>query len=135
MLRFAIGYARGRLSRAAADRASAIRNVEQLFRDEWTTSADVYLPDPRRRGTLHRNPQLAATYGRILDESKGDPDAALDCWYRGFVADAFVGFQEREFMDSSGERHSGLLAEEDLRDWRPTNEQPLEVDYARAHRC
>ena len=32
-------------------------------------------------------------------------------------------------MDSSGERHSGLLAEEDLRDWRPTYEQPLAVDY------
>ena len=27
---------------------------------------------------------------------------------------------EREWMDSSGERHAGLLAEDDLRDWRPT---------------
>jgi gamma-glutamyltranspeptidase/glutathione hydrolase len=33
-------------------------------------------------------------------------------------------------MDSSGERHSGLLAEDDLRDWRPRYEQPLAVDYA-----
>ena len=40
----------------------AIRNVEQLFRDEWTTSADVYLPILSAPGTLHRNPQLAATY-------------------------------------------------------------------------
>ena len=33
-------------------------------------------------------------------------------------------------MDSSGERHAGLLAEEDLRDWRPdATRQPLAVDY------
>ena len=38
-------------------------------------------------------------------------------------------------MDSSGERHAGLLAEEDLRDWAPTYEEPLAVDYARADAC
>ena len=32
-------------------------------------------------------------------------------------------------MDSSGERHAGLLAAEDLRDWEPSYEQPLAVDY------
>jgi len=32
-------------------------------------------------------------------------------------------------MDSSGERHAGLLVADDLRDWRPTYEQPLAVDY------
>ena len=60
--------------------AGAIRNVERLFRDEWTTSAAVYLPVPDP-ATLHRNPQLAATYRRILDESGGDSRRALDCWY------------------------------------------------------
>jgi gamma-glutamyltranspeptidase/glutathione hydrolase len=40
-----------------------------------------------------------------------------------------VRFQEREWLDSSGERHRGLLAEEDLRDWRPRWEEPLSVDY------
>jgi len=127
VLRFAIGYAEGGYP-MLPQIAGAIRNVESLFRDEWTTSAAVYLPVPEP-GTLHRNPQLAATYRRILDESKGEIDAALDCWYRGFVAEAFVRFQTEEWMDSSGERHSGLLAEEDLRDWRPTYEQPLAVDY------
>jgi gamma-glutamyltranspeptidase/glutathione hydrolase len=127
VLRFAIGYAEGGYP-MLPQIAGAIRNVESLFRDEWTTSAAVYLPVPEP-GTLHRNPQLAATYRRILDESKGEIDAALDCWYRGFVAEAFVRFQTEEWMDSSGERHSGLLAEEDLRDWRATYEQPLAVDY------
>src|SRR2546429_548654 len=106
--------------------AGAIRNVEALFRDEWTTSAAVYLPVPTPR-TLHRNPQLAATYRRILDESHGDLDAAYECWYRGFVADAMLAFQQRQWMDSSGDRHAGLLADADLRDWRPTHQAPLPV--------
>ena len=127
VLRFAIGYAEEGYP-VLPPIAGAIRNVEGLFRDEWTTSAALYLPVPEP-GTLHRNPQLAATYRRILDESNGDLDAALDCWYRGFVADAFVRFQAQEWMDSSGERHTGLLVEGDLRDWRPTYEQPLAVDY------
>jgi len=128
VLRFAIGYAEHGYP-AIPQVAGAIRNVEQLFRDEWTTSAEVYLPIPEP-GALHRNPTLAATYARILVESKGEIDAALDCWYRGFVAEALIRFQEREWMDSSGERHAGLLAEADLRDWQPSYEQPLAVDYA-----
>jgi gamma-glutamyltranspeptidase/glutathione hydrolase len=40
-----------------------------------------------------------------------------------------VGFQEREWLDSSGERHAGLLAEEDLHGWAPTWEEPVSVDY------
>jgi gamma-glutamyltranspeptidase / glutathione hydrolase len=128
VLRFAIGYAEHGYP-AIPQVAGAIRNVEQLFRDEWTTSAEVYLPIPEP-GALHRNPTLAATYARVLAESKGEVDAALDCWYRGFVAEALLRFQEREWMDSSGERHAGLLAEADLRDWQPSYEQPLAVDYA-----
>jgi gamma-glutamyltranspeptidase/glutathione hydrolase len=103
--------------------ADAIRNVERLFRDDWATSAEVYLPVPEP-GRLHRNPQLAQTYRRLV----GSKNPVAE-WYGGFVAEAIVGFQEREWMDSSGARHAGLLAEDDLRDWRPTYEQPLAVDY------
>jgi gamma-glutamyltranspeptidase/glutathione hydrolase len=127
VLRFAIHYAENGYPVLPAI-AGAIRNVEQLFRDEWTTSADLYLPVPKP-GSLHRNPQLAATYRRILDEAGDSIDAAHEIWYRGFVADATLRFQELEWMDSSGERHSGLLADDDLRDWRPTYEAPLAVDY------
>ena len=128
VLRFAIGYAEDGYP-MLPQIVRAIRNVEALFRGDWTTSAEVYLPAPEP-GTLHRNPRLAATYRRILDESNGEIDAALECWYRGFVADAFVRFQAEEWLDSSGERHSGLLTAEDLRDWSPSYEQPLVVDYA-----
>ena len=101
----------------------AIRNVESLFREDWTPSADVYLPVPAPRG-LHRNPRLAETYRRVL--AADDP---LEAWYRGFVAEEILAFQEHEWLDSSGERHAGLLAEEDLRDWAPTWEEPVSVDY------
>ncbi len=127
LLRFAIDYAENGYPMLPKI-AGAIGNVEQLFRDEWRTSAEIYLPVPKP-GTLQRNPRLAATYRRLLDESGGDIDAALDCWYRGFVADAFLRFQEEEWMDSSGARHRGLLAADDLRDWRPSYEIPLSVDY------
>src|SRR5438874_2310466 len=133
-LRFAIGYAEEGYP-VIAQIARGVRNVEALFRDEWWSSAEVYLPVPEP-GAPHRNRTLAATYRRIVDEaeaSSSDRDdqiaAALDAWYRGFVADAFLRFQSEEWMDSSGERHAGLLAEEDLRDWRPTYEPPLAVDY------
>jgi gamma-glutamyltranspeptidase / glutathione hydrolase len=127
VLRFAIDYAESGYP-ILPQIAGGIRNVETLFRDDWTTSAEIYLPVPEP-GTLHRNPRLAATYSRILDESGGDVGRALDCWYRGFVADAVLAFQEREWLDSSGERHAGLLREDDLRDWQPSYEQPLSVDY------
>jgi gamma-glutamyltranspeptidase/glutathione hydrolase len=134
VLRFAIGYAEEGYPALAAI-GDAIRRIEQLCHDDWTTSAEVYLPIPEP-GTLHRNRALGATYRRILDEAEAasaDRDAQLEaaheCWYRGFVAEEFVRFQEREWLDSSGERHAGLLAEEDLRDWAPTWEEPLSVHY------
>jgi gamma-glutamyltranspeptidase/glutathione hydrolase len=134
VLRFAIGYAERGYPVVATIR-DAIGKVEQLFRDDWTTSAEIYLPVPAP-GTLHRNHALADTYRRILAEAEAAStereaqlDAAHDCWYRGFVAEEIVRFQEREWLDSSGRRHSGLLAEEDLREWAPAWEEPLSVDY------
>ncbi len=134
VLHFAIGYAEDGYPAVAAI-GDAIGKVEQLFTDHWTTSVDVYLPAPAP-GTLHRNRALAATYRRILAEAEAasaDRDAQLqtahDCWYRGFVAEEMIRFQEHEWLDSSGERHAGLLADEDLRDWAPTWEEALSVNY------
>ena len=95
----------------------------------------MYLPvvEP---GSLARNRALAATYRRVVEEAEARTtdreeqiEAAHDVWYRGFVAEAMTAFSQHAWLDSSGERHSGLLAEEDLRDWRPRYEEPLAVDY------
>jgi gamma-glutamyltranspeptidase/glutathione hydrolase len=122
VLRFAIGYAEEGYP-AVAGIGHTIRRMEQVFRDDWTTSAEVYLPAPAP-GALHRNPRLAETYRRLADAA--DP---LEEWYRGFVAEEIVRFQEHEWLDSSGERHAGLLADEDLHGWSATWEEPTAVDY------
>ena len=121
VLRFAIDYAENgypMLPRIAG----AIRNVEQLFRDEWTTSAEVYLSALDAR--LHRNETLARTYRRLAES-----DDPMQEWYGGFVGEAIVDFQAQAWMDSSGVPHHGLLSAEDLREWEPAYEPPVAVDY------
>src|SRR5712691_8225803 len=133
-LAFAIGYAQN--GYPVLPRISAvIAQVEELFRTEWTTSAEVYLrggvPKP---GVLFTNRDLAATYGRIVDESRGgtreqEIERARALWYEGFVAEAIDGFARTEVMDSSGKRHAGLLTANDIATWRATLETPLARDY------
>jgi len=136
VLRYAIGYAESGYPLLPSI-GRAIAGMEQMFRDEWPTSAAVYLPVPQEL-ELFRNPALAATYRRVVDEAEAcggsreaEIDAARDAFYRGFVAEALVRFSEQhELMDSSGEPHAGLLSEADLAEWKASFERPLGVDYA-----
>jgi gamma-glutamyltranspeptidase/glutathione hydrolase len=119
---------------------ATIRTVEQLFRDEWTTSASTYLSSGGvpAAGSRFRNPALAATYRRVVDEGEAAGSgreeqirAGRDAFYRGFVAEAVAGFcAGQEVMDTSGRRHRGLLDGDDLARWEPTVEQPLSCEYA-----
>jgi gamma-glutamyltranspeptidase / glutathione hydrolase len=134
VIRYAIGYAANGYP-ALASAAATVRSVEALFREEWTTSADVYLPVVGA-GELVRNPVLAGTYERLLREAEarspereGQIEAALEIWYRGWVAEAFVNFQKRAWFDSSGERHAGVLTYDDLASWQPTYEAPTAATY------
>ncbi len=100
-----------------------IERTEELLRG-WPASAELYLPAPRP-GTLFRNPALAATYRRILDEAgDGDRetriDRARDAFYRGFVAEEIDGFSAE---------HGGLLTAGDLAGWEATIEPPATYDY------
>ena len=134
VLEFAIGYASSGFP-VAPRISGAVQQVQQLFREEWTTSAEIYLRDGvPQPGTLFRNAALATTYQRIVDESRGDTrerelDRARSLWYEGFVAEAIDDFVRREVMDSSGRRHSGLLSGDDMASWRATLERPLSIDY------
>ena len=119
---------------------ATIRTVEQLFRDEWPTSAATYLAGSGlpAAGSRFTNPALAATYRRVVTEAEAaggsrehQISAARDVFYRGFVAEAIAGFCATEqVMDTSGERHGGLLDADDLARWEPTVEAPVSVDYA-----
>ena len=115
--------------------AGAIRNVEQLFRDEWTTSAEVYLPVPRagRRCTATRS-SPRRTGGSSTSRAE-IVDAALDCWYRGFVAEAFVALPGARVDGQLRRAPRGPLAADDLRDWRAVATSRRSRSTTTASRC
>jgi gamma-glutamyltranspeptidase/glutathione hydrolase len=134
VLEFAIGYAEGGYPLVAGISAK-IALVRDLFLSEWPTSAAVYLPGGAvpPPGSRFRNPVLAATYRRLLDEAEaktsdrdGQIEALRDAWYRGFVANAIDAFcRETEWLDTSGMRHGGLLTGDDMAGWQATKEAPV----------
>jgi len=119
--------------------SETVRTVEELFAEHWPTSAAVWLREGRAPAPGSRivNPALAGVYRRIVAESqsaRGSREnqirAAVDAWYRGFVAEAISAFCETtEVMDSSGERHGALLRADDLARWDATVEEPLSFRY------
>lgn len=132
VLEFAIGFAETGFPIIPAIERT-IASVEEMFRDEWTSSADVFLPSPRA-GALFRNPAVATTYRRIVDESRGgtreqELERARALWYGGFVAESVDAFMRTEVMDTTGERHAGFLTADDFASWRATLEPPASLDY------
>ena len=122
VLAFAIGYAEHGYPVVPGITAT-IERVEDLLR-EWPGSAALYLPAPAP-GSTFRNPQLAATWRRLLEESRGgsreqELERARQVYYEGFIAAEIDRF--------SGE-HDGLLTGDDLAQWRATLEPPVTVDY------
>jgi gamma-glutamyltranspeptidase/glutathione hydrolase len=119
----------------------AIEGVRQLFEQEWPASAAIYLKGGNvpRPGTLFRNPELAATYERILIEAEAaggnreaQIEAAYRAWYQGFVAEAMDRFcRTQDVLDVSGRRHRGLLTGQDMAAWKPQIETPATYDYGR----
>jgi gamma-glutamyltranspeptidase / glutathione hydrolase len=97
---------------------ATIDRAEPLLRT-WPGSAELYLPAPQP-GSTFRNPQLAATWRRLLDESGGTVEGARRVFYEGFVA---------EEIDRFSRANDGFLTGEDLAAWRATLEPPATVDY------
>jgi gamma-glutamyltranspeptidase/glutathione hydrolase len=123
----------------------AIASAERLLRDDWTGSAALYLPGGTvpAPGSVLRNPALADTYRRVVEHAEavtgdrdGQLDAAVDAFYRGFVADAIDAFvATTPALDAQGDRHKGLLSGDDLAGWQATVEPPATVDYGRYTVC
>ncbi|MGY3621390.1 gamma-glutamyltransferase family protein [Bradyrhizobium sp. USDA 10063] len=117
--------------------AAAIQTVAPLFREEWPTSAGVYLKDGvPAAGSLFTNPDLASTYERIVrvaEETRGTREqkieAARKAFYQGFVAEAIEQFVRAPAMDTSGSRHAGIISGQDLSLWQETYEDPLSLSY------
>jgi gamma-glutamyltranspeptidase / glutathione hydrolase len=138
VLEYAIGYAADGYPLVPAISWS-IASVADLFREHWTSSAEVYLPGGGvpAPGSRFANPALAATYQRILQAAEAASDnreeqieAARRAWYDGFVAEEIGKFAGTEAMDVTGEPHRGLLTAHDLATWHARLEEPATFDYA-----
>jgi gamma-glutamyltranspeptidase/glutathione hydrolase len=138
VLEAAIGYAESGFP-VLPRVASSILAAQEFFTKEWPSSAAIWLPDGAvpRPGSLLRCPDIAATYKRIVTqaESAGSGratqiEAARNAFYKGFVAEEIDRFyRSAELIDSSGERHRGLLSGADLAAYRARLEAPISRDY------
>ncbi len=122
VLAFAIGYADDGYPVVEGVRMTIERAAELL--ETWPGSRDLYLPPPEV-GTRFRNPALAATYRRIVDEARGgsrddELEHARRAFYEGFVAEEI-----HRFCDIG----DGLLTGDDLAAWEATVEPAATSDY------
>jgi gamma-glutamyltranspeptidase/glutathione hydrolase len=135
----ALGYAAHGLP--VVERMTAtIDSVADLFRSEWTSSADTFMPGGRtpQPGSLFANKQIAETWTRLLHEAhtagpgrEHQIEKARKVWYRGFVAEEMEKYcRDVLAMDTSGERHAGVLTAQDMAAWEASYEEPLTYDYA-----
>ncbi|WP_282606754.1 gamma-glutamyltransferase family protein [Pelagibius sp. Alg239-R121] len=118
--------------------AETIADLSEFFKEEWPTSYETWLPGGQapKAGKLFRNPQLAATWRRVVEEAESKTgreaqiDAARDAFYRGFVAEAIDSYASTAVvMDASGEKHGGVLTADDMAGWQASYDTPLTYDY------
>ena len=98
----------------------------------------------RPPGSLWRNPALAATYRRVLDEAEAAA-TGREAAGRGGARRLLPRLRRRARSPSSAprrrswtppaRRHRGLLDADDLARWEPTVEPPVSVDYAGVDRA
>lgn len=118
----------------------AIIPLAEFFRAEWPSSAAVWLPggSAPRPWVLHKTPDMARTYRRILNEASAagsdrviQIETARKCFYRGFVAEAIDRFVRTPVMDGTGRRNAGLLTGDDMAQWQASIEPSVHYDYGR----
>jgi gamma-glutamyltranspeptidase/glutathione hydrolase len=114
--------------------AHTIAGLADFFRDEWPSSFATWLPGGTAPlpGQLFRNPDLAATWHRLLVEAEAvegrtaQIDAARRLFAEGFVAEAIDGYlRDACVMDATGERRRGVLTGADMAGWRASYETPV----------
>ncbi len=118
--------------------SDTIAGLAGFFRDEWPSSAAVWMPGGRVPGAhgLFSNPDLADTWERLLHEAECETsrglqiDAARRAFSQGFVGEAVDKWMAKAcVMDATGERRQGVLCGQDMANWQAGYEAPLSVDY------
>jgi gamma-glutamyltranspeptidase/glutathione hydrolase len=122
----------------------AMRNMivgsQRRFREEWPSSAAVYLPGgavPEVGETWH-NPDLARTFERLVEAEHNARHlgrspalrAARDRFYIGDIAREIIAFQrETRVRDANGFESGGLLTDEDFAMFETRLEEPVTTNY------
>ncbi len=118
--------------------SDTIAGLAEFFRDEWPTSYATWLPGGSAPAphSLFRNPELAATWTRLLAEAEAvsgreaQIEAARAAFYKGFVAEAIDKWiREACVMDAAGGRRKGVLTGQDMASWQASYDAPTSVDY------
>jgi gamma-glutamyltranspeptidase/glutathione hydrolase len=119
---------------------NTIRSMERRLREEWPSSAKVFLPGGRvpEVGDIFVQKDLARTFRRIVEVEKKNRKkgrsaamrSARDFFYKGDIAREIVRYQ-REFKvrDSNGFVSNGLFTEEDLAGYQGRVEEPVKTTY------
>lgn len=126
VLAYAIGYARDGHP-LVAGAAATIARVAGLFRDDWPTSAALWMPDgePPAAGSVVRNPAYAAVLDGLVHASctvRDDGpvgraariDAARREWRTGIVAHEASAFLAEPHRHSDGAAHAGVIGAGDF---------------------
>ncbi|HYA31362.1 MAG TPA: gamma-glutamyltransferase [Thermodesulfovibrionales bacterium] len=119
---------------------SAIRQNANRFQEEWPASAEIYLPNGHvpNYGEPFIQTDLANVFKKLVEAEYRESrqgrqqglQAAHDLFYKGDIAEQIVKFsQENSFPDASGERHRGLLSQEDFSHYSARIEKPVSVNY------
>jgi gamma-glutamyltranspeptidase/glutathione hydrolase len=126
VLGYAIGYARDGHP-LVAGAAATIAKVAPLFREDWTSSAELWLVDGEApaTGDVVRNPAYAAVLDSLVHASctvRDDGpvgraariDAARREWKTGIVAHAASDFLATPHRHSDGALHAGVITADDF---------------------
>ncbi|MCW5945153.1 MAG: gamma-glutamyltransferase, partial [Cryobacterium sp.] len=135
VLKFAIDYSRSGFP--ILDRVVAtIETVASLFRENWTSSADLWLPDGNApaRGSHFQNLPLARTFERLAKAAKGTSrasriDAARAEWSEGFVAETAEKFLAMPHRHSNGADLPGVITAADFAAFRAQFETAVCADF------
>lgn len=119
--------------------ADTIAGLAGFFAAEWPSSAAVWLPGGHvpQAGALFCNPDLAATWTRLLTEAEaagpsreGQIDTARAAFYQGFVAERIDSFlRDACLMDGAGARRRGVLTGQDMAGWQARVEPAVRGSY------
>ncbi|MBD3941744.1 gamma-glutamyltransferase [Microbacterium sp. NEAU-LLC] len=141
VLAYAIGYARDGHP-LVAGAAATIARVAELFRDDWTTSADLWMPDGEvpAAGQIVRNPAYADVLDALVHAScavRDDGpvgraariDAARTQWRTGIVAHEASAFLAQPHRHSGGGMHAAVITAEDFAAFEAGYEAPVMREF------